>query len=62
MIGPARALRYRLAATTGLRYTELKSMPLKSFDFHAEHPTVRVQAGYTKDGQTAVLPEPLDLA
>jgi integrase len=60
MSGPARSLCYRLAATTGLRYSEIGSILPESFDWKA--PSVTVGACYTKNGQMATLPIPIDLA
>ncbi len=60
MTGPARALCYRLAASTGLRYSEIASITPASFDW--EGPSVRVAAAYTKNRQEAKLPLPNDLA
>jgi len=60
--GPVRALVYRLAAGTGLRYSEIQSIKRESFDWRSEPPTVRVEAGYTKNGQEAECPLPVDLA
>ncbi len=60
MTGPARALCYRLAASTGLRYSEIASIRPASFDWKA--PSVTVAAGYTKNGDPATLPLPSDLA
>ena len=60
MTGPARSLCYRLAASTGLRYSEIASIRPASFDWKA--PSVTVQAGYTKNGDPATLPLPSDLA
>jgi integrase len=51
MTGPARALCYRLAVATGLRFSEIKS--LTSEAFHGD--SVTIQAAYTKNGQTATL-------
>ena len=62
MSGPDRALLYRLAVATGLRYSGIKSITPGSFDLAAAHPTVTVAAGYTKNGETAVLPLPADVA
>ncbi|HUV41248.1 MAG TPA: tyrosine-type recombinase/integrase, partial [Sedimentisphaerales bacterium] len=45
---------YRLAAETGQRRDELKSLKKSSFDF--ENLTVTVEAGYTKNKKPAVLP------
>ena len=60
MTGPARALCYRLAASTGLRYSEIASIRPASFDWKA--PSVTVAAAYTKNGDPATLPLPSDLA
>src|SRR5262249_3492500 len=54
MTGPARALAYRLAVATGLRYSELASLTPQSFDF-GDRPSVTVQAAYAKNGQIATL-------
>ncbi|MGB0070128.1 MAG: site-specific integrase, partial [Isosphaeraceae bacterium] len=51
---------YRLAASTGLRYSEIASITPASFDW--EGPSVRVAAAYTKNRQEAELPLPNDLA
>ena len=59
MTGEARALCYGLAALTGLRYAEIGSITPESFNWKA--PNVVVQAAYTKNGETAVLPVPFDL-
>jgi len=60
MTGYQRALLYRLAVETGLRRDELKSLKKSSFDF--EDCTVTVEAGYTKNKKTAVLPLRKDTA
>ncbi len=60
MTGPARALCYRLAASTGLRYSEIASIRPASFDWKA--PSVTVEAAYTKNGDPATLPIPSGLA
>jgi integrase len=60
MSRPARSLCYRLAATSGLRYSEIASITPPSFDWRA--PSVTVAAAYTKIGETATLPLPSDLA
>ena len=62
MSGPARALCYRLAVASGLRYGELRSLTARSFDLTGERPTVTVQAGYAKNRETATLPLPEDVA
>ena len=59
MTGPARALCYRLAVATGLRYAEISSITTGSFDWKA--PSVTVAACYTKNGHTATLPLQDDL-
>lgn len=53
MSGPSWALCYRLAATTGLRYAEIRSLTPAAFALDAQPPTVTVKAGYTKNGETA---------
>jgi integrase len=60
MSGPARALCYRLAVASGLRYSEIASITPASFDWQA--PSVAVAAGYTKNGDSATVPLPSDLA
>ncbi len=62
MTGPARALCYRLAVATGLRFSELASITPGSFDLDSKSPTVTVAAAYTKNGEPATLPLPHDLA
>jgi integrase len=57
--GAARALCYRLAASTGLRYSEIASITPASFDWKA--PSVTIRAAYTKNGDPATLPLPGDL-
>ena len=46
--GPERASLYWLAAETGLRAAELRSLTKASFSLDADPPTVTVQAGYAK--------------
>ena len=58
--GKARALCYRLAATTGLRYSEIASIIPESFDWRAL--TVTVTACYTKNGDPATLPLSAELS
>lgn len=60
MTGPMRALCYRLAVATGLRFSEIASVRAGSFDWDA--PSVTVKASYTKNGDPATLPLPRDLA
>ena len=54
MTGYERALLYRMAAETGLRANELRSLKQSSFDF--ESCTVTVKVGSTKNSKKAVLP------
>jgi site-specific recombinase XerD len=58
MSGPARSLCYQLAATTGLRYSEIASIVPASFNCE----TPSVSACYTKNGDPATLHIPRDLA
>jgi integrase len=48
MSGPDRAVLYRLAAGTGFRANELRSLYPESFDLESERPSVTVQAAYSK--------------
>ncbi|MGP0070174.1 MAG: tyrosine-type recombinase/integrase [Isosphaeraceae bacterium] len=61
MTGPMRALCYRLAVASGLRYQEIGSIKPGSFDWKASPATVTVKAAYAKNGQTVTLPLPDDL-
>jgi len=54
--GPDRAMLYIVAAKTGLRASELASLTPKSFSLDGPRATVRCLAGYTKNGEEAVLP------
>jgi integrase len=60
MSGPMRALCYRLAVATGLRFSEIGSIRHGSFNWQA--PSVTIRAAYTKNGAPATLPLPRDLA
>ena len=62
MPGHERALLYRLAAESGLRWSELRSLRLTSFDLAGDPPTVTVQAGYSKRRRDDVLPLRRDTA
>ena len=57
--GPVRALCYRTAAATGLRYQELASITPESFDWITG--SVRITAAYAKNGETATLTLPKDV-
>jgi len=59
--GPVRSLAYRLASAVGLRYAELSSLTTRSFDFE-NGPSVTLEAAYAKNGKTAKLYLPVDLA
>jgi integrase len=59
MTGPMRALCYRLAIASGLRYSELGTIAPESFDWGAN--TVTIKAAYAKNGQTVTLSIPPDL-
>lgn len=61
MPGLDRALCYRLAVATGLRYAEIGSITPASFSLEGDHPAVVVRAAYAKNGREATLPLPPDL-
>jgi integrase len=56
--GPTRAMCYRLAAATGFRASELRSLTTDSFDLDANPPTCTVEAGYSKRRKRDVQPLP----
>jgi integrase len=56
--GPTRAMCYRLAAATGFRASELRSLTTDSFDLDASPPTCTVEAGYSKRRKRDVQPLP----
>jgi len=62
MSGPDRATAYRLAAGTGFRVGELRSLTPESFDLDADPPTVTVAAAYSKRRRNDVQPIRRDLA
>jgi integrase len=63
MTGPDRAIIYRLAVATGLRFAEIASITRDSFALGGPGmPAVSVKAGYTKNGDPTTLPIPIDLA
>ena len=62
MSGPDRAALYRVAAGTGFRANELRSLTPESFDLTAETPTVTVKAAYSKRRRDDVQPIRPDLA
>ena len=55
MTGEERALLYRVAAETGLRASELKSLTRASFKLDGKEPIVTVQRGSTKNRKGAML-------
>ena len=56
MPGPDRAMLYRVALETGLRWNELRTLMAQGFALDAERPTVTVAAGYSKHRREDVLP------
>jgi integrase len=60
--GPDRAALYRVAAGTGFRANELRSLAPESFDLDAGSPTVTVAAAYSKRRRDDVQPIRPDLA
>jgi integrase len=60
--GPDRAALYRVAALTGFRANELRSLTPESFDLAGDPPTVTVRAAYSKHRRDDVQPIPPDLA
>ncbi len=62
MSGPQRGLLYRLAAETGLRAGELRSLTRMSFDLDGDSPTVAVEAAYSKRRRADTLPLRAELA
>jgi integrase len=56
MTGPERAMLYMLAAETGLRSSEMRSLTLSSFKLDAANPTVTVAAAYSKRRREDVQP------
>ena len=56
MTGHERALLYRLAAETGLRVAELRSLRPSSFDLDPDEPAVTVAAAYSKRRREDTIP------
>ena len=56
MSGPDRAMLYRVALETGLRWKELRSLTAGSFALDAGAPTVTIRAAYSKHRREDVLP------
>jgi len=61
MAGRDRAALYRLTLSTGLRWNELRSLSVSSFDLDADTPTVTVEAGYSKHRHEDVQPIPMNI-
>mgnify|MGYP006269668017 FL=1 len=62
MAGMDRAMLYRLAASTGFRASELRSLTPESFDLDAETPAVTVEAAHSKRRRRDVQPIRRDVA
>jgi integrase len=62
MTGPDRGMLYALAAGSGLRSKELRTLTPERFDLVSDPPTVTVLAGYAKNRREAVQPLPAALA
>ena len=62
MTGPERAMLYRVAMETGLRWRELRSLTRGSFALDGPRPTVAVEAAYSKHRRDDTLPLRLDTA
>jgi site-specific recombinase XerC len=54
--GPDRAILYEIAASTGLRRSELASLTRHSFDLTSAVPTINVTAAYTKNRRDDAIP------
>jgi integrase len=61
LTGQSRAMLYRVAAESGLRRKELRTLTPASFDFDGDTPTVAVVAGESKNRKTTRLPIRADL-
>jgi integrase len=62
MTGRARALLYRLAATTGLRWSEIAAATPESFHLEGARPFVEIEARHCKNRRRAELALTADLA
>ena len=60
--GCDRAMLYRIAAGTGFRRNEIKSLTPESFDLDSDPPTITVEASYSKRRRRDVQPIRKDLA
>jgi integrase len=62
LTGPEREILYRLAAGTGFRADEIRTLTPERFDLATDKPTVIVLAAYSKNGDDATQPIRSDLA
>ena len=62
MTGFERAMLYRLALETGLRWSELRSLKKISFNLNVTTPTVTIEAKSSKNRNTSVIPLKRDTA
>ena len=62
MSGPLRAMAYRVAAATGFRVAELRSLTAESFRLQGPDPSIFLRAGSTKNRRPAEQPIPASLA
>jgi len=60
--GRERAMLYRIAAGTGFRRNEIRSLTPESFDLDGDPPTITVEAAYSKHRRRDVQPIRRDLA
>ena len=58
MTGMERAMLYRLAVETGLRWSELRSLTRSNFDLDSKPPVVHLQAAYSKNSRSVAQPLP----
>jgi integrase len=61
MTGPARVILYLVAAGTGFRASELRTLTPESFDLDGDPPTVTVKAAYSKRRRNDAQPIPAAL-
>lgn len=62
LTGPDRAMLYRLAAGTGFRANELRTLTPEAFRIDGDDPAIVVRAAYAKNGREAVQPIRRELA
>jgi len=61
LVGPDRAMAYRVALGTGFRANELRSLTPPSFDLDGETPSITVEAAYSKHRRKDIQPIRSDL-